>query len=409
MKVKPDAGPPRTAPRTQAQKPTRKPSKPSKPNKPNKPNKPTKPHAVPPRGPAVAKPPLLQSARFRWISFSLVLLVVTALSAVFVVRAINDQQRRLIPTAATKRDRALDLGSVLDAPHIVFRSTSPGPTYGIMAAVPLTDPSGNRSVSNLSCERVYANGVAGICLSADRGVLTTYKGELLDGRLAPVGELPVNGSPSRARLSSDGSLSSSTVFLAGHGYGTIGFSTETVIYDRSRHYSYGNLEKTFTTVINGKRSTAADLNVWGVTFEPGPKPTKFYATVATGGTTWLAAGDLAKRTLSALQTDVECPSLSPDGKVIVFKKRNGSPIKWRYHALDLTTGRIWPLAETRSVDDQAEWVDDSHVVYGLQRSGTGQSDVWQVAVRGTAKPTILIPDASSPAVVHAAAPPAGRT
>lgn len=349
---------------------------------------------------------VLESARFRWTTLFLILALVTALSAVFLVRAAGDQRRRLVPTAATKRDQALDLGAVLDAPHIVFRSTSPGPTYGIMAAVPLADPTGARSVSDQSCDRVYATDQAGICLSADRGLVTKYKGELLDGRLAPVGEVPVNGSPSRARLSSDGSMSSTTVFLAGHGYGTIGFSTETIIYDRVRKLSYGNLEKTFAVSIDGRTTTAADLNVWGVSFEPGPRPTRFYATVATGGSTWLAAGNLTNRTLTAQHTDVECPSLSPDGTTIVFKKRNGSPIHWRYYALDLRTGREWPLAEARSVDDQAEWIDNAHVAYGLQRSGTGQSDVWQVGVRGTGKPKILIPDASSPAVVRRASPPA---
>jgi len=269
----------------------------------------------------------------------------------------------------------------------------------MMAAVPLNDPGGGRSASTMECDRVYATATAGICLSADRGAITTYQGSLLNGRLAPTGAVPVNGSPSRARLSSDGSLSSTTVFLAGHGYGTIGFSTETDIYDRARRYSYGNLEKTFTVLINGQRSTAADLNVWGVTFVPGPRPTKFYATVATGGKTWLATGDLVARTLTSGHPDAECPSLSPDGTTLVYKRRDGSRIRWRYHALDLRTGKEWDLAETRSVDDQAEWLDDSRIVYGLQRPGTGRADVWVLGIHGQAKPKVLIPDALSPAVV----------
>jgi hypothetical protein len=362
----------------------------------------SRPKPVAPKPVTPAKLPLTRTPGFRWAALTVVLVLVTALSSVFIVRAVSAQRQKQVPTAATKLDRALDLGAVLDAPHIVFRSMAPGPTYGMMAAVPLKNPSGERSVSNQECDRVFATSSAGICLSSDRGAITTYKGTLLDGRLAPTATVPVNGSPSRARLSSDGSLSATTVFTAGHGYGTIGFSTETIINTRDGK-SYGNLEKTFAVMIDGKRSTAVDLNIWGVTFVPGPSPTTFYATVATGGHTWLARGDLPTKTLTAIHPDAECPSISPDGTTIVYKRRNGSSIKWRYHALDLVTGKEWDLAETRSVDDQAEWLDDSRIVYGLQRSGTGQADVWVVPVRGTEKPKILIPNAWSPAVVDAAA------
>jgi hypothetical protein len=340
------------------------------------------------------------TSRARWISFAIVLLLVTALTAGFVVRAVAAQHRRSLPTTATVQDQALDLGSVLAQSHIVFRSMAIGPTYGMMAAVPLSDPGGPRSVSTQECERVYSTATAGICLSADRGAVTTYQGALLNAQFAPIGTVPVNGAPSRARLSSDGSISGTTVFTAGQGYGTIGFSTETRIYDRATRHSYGNLEKTFAVMIDGKRTTAVDLNIWGVTFQPGNRPTTFYATVATGGLTWLARGDLQTRTLTAIHQDAECPSISPDGRTIVFKRRDGSKIKWRYHALDLVTGAQWDLPETRSVDDQAEWLDDKTIVYGLQQSGTGKADIWTVPVRGTTQPRILIPNAFSPAVVR---------
>lgn len=62
-----------------------------------------------------------------------------------------------------------------------------------------------------------------------------------------------------------------------------------------------------------------------------------------------------------------------------------------------------PLADRRSVDDQAEWLDDSHVLYGLPRGGGAQDqieDVWPVPISDGGKPKVLIPEASSRAVIR---------
>ena len=67
---------------------------------------------------------------------------------------------------------------------------------------------------------------------------------------------------------------------------------------------------------------------------------------------------------------------------------------WRLHVLDLASGRETALAETRSVDDQVEWLDDERIMYGLA------GDVWVVAADGGGKPRVFIPDALSPAVVR---------
>ena len=69
-----------------------------------------------------------------------------------------------------------------------------------------------------------------------------------------------------------------------------------------------------------------------------------------------------------LHENVECPSLSPDGTRVAYKRRTGSATRpWRLTVLDLATMRETPLAEPRSVDDQAEWLDDDHVLYGDRR------------------------------------------
>jgi len=61
-----------------------------------------------------------------------------------------------------------------------------------------------------------------------------------------------------------------------------------------------------------------------------------------------------------------------------------------------------PLAETRSVDDQAEWLDDQRVLYGLPKGADASmaADVWVVPSDGTGRPEVFLKDASSPTVVR---------
>jgi hypothetical protein len=98
--------------------------------------------------------------------------------------------------------------------------------------------------------------------------------------------------------------------------------------------------------------------------------------------------------------DVECPSLSPDNRRIAFLRRgqDARPVP-RPHVLDLATGAVTPLAETRSVDDQVEWLDDARIAYALPH-GSGSAAVWTVPADGTGEPVMLRADAYSPVVVR---------
>ncbi|MEU8664056.1 TolB family protein, partial [Actinoplanes philippinensis] len=143
------------------------------------------------------------------------------------------------------------------------------------------------------------------------------------------------------------------------------------------------------------------LNFWGVTFAPDGDT--FYATGASEGRTWLVRGSVSARTLTALHPDVECPSLSPDGTRVAYKRHGDLPDgQWRPAVLDLATGHETLLAETRSVDDQAEWLDDDRVLYGLRtgRVGAQRSDVWVADADGGGSPEVFIENAWSPAVVR---------
>ena len=63
--------------------------------------------------------------------------------------------------------------------------------------------------------------------------------------------------------------------------------------------------------------------------------------------------------------------------------------------LDLATMRETPLAETRSIDDQAEWLDDDHVLYGID------GEVYaSCPPTAAASPAVFIAARRSPAVVR---------
>ena len=328
-----------------------------------------------------------------------VVLAAAALGAGGYVWNVRQSQAETL-AAAPAVARGGDLAAVRTGPHLVFRNTALGDAYGRVAIVPLTAPAGPRTFTAASCERVYATGSDALCLSADRGVVTKYRARLLDSAWSPVRDLPLTGLPSRARLSRDGSLAATTTFVFGDSYASPGqFSTRTVV-TRTDGEVVGDLEK-FRLTVDGRVVGAADRNLWGVTFADHDR---FYATAASGGRTWLVEGSLGRRTVTALRGDVECPSLSPDRTRIAFKKHGDLPAgRWRLAVYDLRSGRETLLAETRSLDDQVEWLDDATVVYGLPRTagdGAATSDVWRVPADGSGRPEVLVPDAWSPAVVR---------
>jgi hypothetical protein len=58
------------------------------------------------------------------------------------------------------------------------------------------------------------------------------------------------------------------------------------------------------------------------------------------------------------------------------------------------------MAETRNVDDQVEWLDNSTVLYGVPRAspGSGATDTYAVPADGSGAPKLFIPGAWSPSV-----------
>jgi hypothetical protein len=279
-------------------------------------------------------------------------------------------------------------------PRLVFRNLDRDKpeTFGQIALTKLA-PGAARTLLPLKCDRVYFGAGSGICLTRGSAFASGYRARVFGADLRPRGEVTVDGIPSRARVSPDGQLGAVTLFVTGHSYAdTGGFSTTTTLIDLRRGKKIAQLE-TFKATRDGKRIAAPDVNYWGVTFARDHD--RFYATLATGGEFYLVEGSVSARTMRTIHTGVECPSLSPDGTRIAYKKRVGADAKrWRLHVLDLKTMRETPLAETRSVDDQVEWLDDDHVLYGLTES------IWTATADGSGTPRRFTGAADSPTVVR---------
>jgi WD40 repeat protein len=296
---------------------------------------------------------------------------------------------------------ALTLAEVCRRPHLLFRNTALGPIYGRLTAAPLEAVDGPRFATPLPCDRVYAASEAGVCLQATRKVLTTYQCVSFDRNFELRHTFSLVGVPSRTRVSRDSRKAAVTVFVTGDSYSSAGFSTRTTIFDLQTGAVVGDLEQ-FTVRKDGELFKSVDFNFWGVTFAPDGD--RFYATLSTGGKVFLVEGRVSSREISVLKEGGECPSLSPDGHRLVFKSRTTETgrLIWRLRVLDLKSRTETLVSETRSVDDQAEWLDDEQVLYALPRAvaGSGSSDVWLARADGTGTPRLFVADATSPCVVR---------
>jgi len=308
--------------------------------------------------------------------------LLTALAVGFVVSARSDQAASAVADVAT--------GELGTGPTMMVL------TNGKLSMVSAADPGGVRDVTGQACDRAYQVGNTIGCLRP-AGPLKAGRLVVFDasqGELRQTRSMAVTGFPNRMRISPSGRMLAYTLFVSGHTYRANGFSTGTRIVDTVTG-AVADLED-FAITRDGKAYRNADVNFWGVTFVD---DNAFYATLSTGNHRYLVAGDLAARTVRTLAENVECPSLSPDRTRIAFKQAiDNNPDKgWRLTVLDLKTMKRTELAETRSVDDQAEWLDNQTVAYSLQESD-GTNNIWIVPANGTGGPTRLIAGANSPSL-----------
>jgi hypothetical protein len=238
-----------------------------------------------------------------------------------------------------------------------------------------------------ACLRFYQAGGSALCLTVARSGVD-FRAIVLDSAMRTRHTLTLTGLPSRARVAPDGRIGAMTTFVTGDNYTTPGqFSTRTTILDLRTGRPIADLER-FAVTKDGRSIHAPDFNFWGVTFARDSDG--FYATLATGGHRYLVHGSVRARTLQVVHDNVECPSLSPDGTRIAYKRRDGNPWRWRLHVLDLRTGADVAVSERRPIDDQAEWLDNRRLLYDLG------VDVWTAPADGSGRPQRFMANAASP-------------
>ncbi|GGO87511.1 TolB family protein [Wenjunlia tyrosinilytica] len=327
--------------------------------------------------------------------------VLAGIAVGYTLHAVDRAARRDRPRAGGPRvsSGAVQLAAAPGDRRMVFRNTAWGPHRDELASVPADHPGGPRTASGVTCLRFHAAAGTGICLRAVHGALQdSYRAVVLDSRLRERRHYALSGIPTRARVSPDGRMAAWTVFVSGDSYAGTDFSTRTSVLDTRTWTLQDSLEK-YRIIKDGHAYRAVDANFWGVTFADDDH---FYATLATRGRTHLVRGDVRARTVRTLRENVECPSLSPGGTRIAFKKRvPGLPADapWRLYTLDLGTLRETALAERRNVDDQAVWVDGNTVAYSLP--GDYGANLWSVPADGGGRPRRLLDAGLAPAFIGA--------
>jgi hypothetical protein len=318
-------------------------------------------------------------SRSKKILAVLVVLCVVAGGAYVAVAALGPDE--------TTTDARPEASEVLANTDLMVRAVDPDNPRLNGRVYEVDDGKVKRSSKDLACERVYYAGGRGICMGvAASGV--DYEATIFDSKLRPRHKIDLTGFPSRARVSAEGRYGSMTVFVSGDSYleSPSAFSTRTTIVDMKTGEQIAQLEQ-FDVTKDGEPFDAIDFNFWGVTFAADPN--RFYATLGTGDDHYLVEGDVRGRSMRVLRDGIECPSLSPDGKQIAYKSRIGDS-RWRLRVLDLATLEDHAVAETHSIDDQVEWLDDDILAYSDERN------VYTVPADGGGTAQVLVRDATSP-------------
>ena len=277
----------------------------------------------------------------------------------------------------------------------------PGDDYGRLAIRHLD---GTRTLLDRTCMRVHIATDHGVCLAENEGVVasfttTFFRAENLNADIKSY----ASALPSRARISPDGTFSAVTAFVSGSSYVDIGAETTTIVtideIDSNRLLRGANQ---FTIDSDEARFNNQNPQYWGITFAADED--EIYVTGFFGDKPEVMHGTLDNMTIEPTGWVGSCPSLSPDGKTLVFKEMTADN-SFELVVVNLETNTKHTLGETRSVDDQVEWLDNDTILYALHREGGDtvvqpEFDIWMLDIAEGSEPELFLPNANSPAVAR---------
>lgn len=342
--------------------------------------------------------------RTRLIVFGAAFTVVTVLAMIEVVGSTSETRgidpinpARVITEANPVRSTPLsksNLDDLLSKPH--FLSVRSPDRYGepyALEVIAATDPLAPRIRTDLSCVNVHFRAGRGICVTPPIDPLATTV-TIVDQHLRVTRTITLPGSPSRARMSPDGTHGAITNFLSGHSYADATFTTATTIFDFTTGAS-SNLE-TWTAFNDKGRIPDKSRNFWGVTFLD---DNTFFVAMGVRGDRYLLKGNPDTHELSVIGTHMECPSVAPDGRHLTFRRAiletNGST-SMPLFLLDLETMTERRLTFNDTVDGQPEWLDNRRITIGTP---TGPPNIAVIDINdnlSAPKPwTVLVPDSLS--------------
>lgn len=305
-----------------------------------------------------------------------------------------------VPTAVV--DRVVPTGGpTLASGEVLVVNRVPGDDYGRLA---IRHTDGTRTLLDRSCMRVHIAGDHGVCLSETDDIPVSFDTTFFEASNLDV---DIKGYPSalpsRARMSPTGRFSAVTAFVTGASYVDIGTETTTIVtideIDSNRLLRGANQ---FDIASDEDRFQTFDAQYWGITFAPDED--EVYVTGFYGEQPEIMRGTLNDMTLAPTGWIGSCPSLSPDGKTLVFKeaRQDGT---FELVAVDVESNTKMKLGEERSVDDQVEWLDNDTILYAVHPEGGDnpvqpEFDIWMLDIAPGSEPVLFLPNADSPAVAR---------
>lgn len=297
--------------------------------------------------------------------------------------------------------------SPIEPGAVVGINRVPGDDYG---RVVVLHADGTRQLLERRCERLHIAAQLGICVSREESFgLATFTARYLDAadtELREVRNFP-SQLPSRARVSPSGTLVSTTAFVTGTSYADIGGEAETLaIVDEADASTNLRGLTQFEVLSRDDRYQGVVGEYWGVSFVD---EDQFWVTGFFGEEPEVLEGSVSRGVLTPSGLAGSCPSVSPDGSTLVFKRLQDDGEGFDLVAANLDSGTTWLLGESRSVDDQVEWLDDDTILYALHTNSVEeggaavaqpQFDIWSLDIAEGSEPQLFLPAADSPAAIR---------